>query len=211
MKKLNYCFMIVAMVVSTCFLQCMTSCSNEKEISYIGVAVMEERYPICMAVTNNMNEDLIAASNDYVTDGPASFIHLYKWNVYWGQDNIRPCYDEDYERATLPVLHNSTLQHSFIYLSPFDTLLRKMRVCEKEQHLEYRLTSLSLFGDEEEHIIHLDIQKAKKSSFSKFTVSVDGVEQKVYYPDSPEWKGFTPKVSSDVVGNIPYFVLNVDK
>ena len=49
--------------------------------------------------------------------------------------------------------------------------------------------------------------KVKKTFFVEFSVSVDGAEQTVYYPQ--HWEGLYPK---DPHGNAqsPYFVLNLN-
>ena len=82
---------------------------------------------------------------------------------------------------------------------------------KRSANAKYVMASPELFGDTKEHTIDLNIlgieDEVKKTFFIEFSISVDGVEQTVYYPEY--WEGLYPK---DPHGNAhsPYFVLNVD-
>ena len=189
------------------------SCSNDDD-DYdkdSGISVAEESFPLYMAVTNNINEDLVFASDDYTKEYYGETFYFDKWNIYWGENKLQANHQEDVN-AVMPVCYDNNTQWYFIRFTPDNKLTLKMRACNNKQILEYRFTSFSLFGDTELHTVHVELQRitdknTNQSSFVEFSVSVDGVKQNVYYPES--WKELHPK---DSHGNeyTPYFVLNVD-
>lgn len=187
----------------------LLSCSNDDEAWENSVT--EESFPLYMAVTNSMDKDLIFASEDYSNEYYGETFYFDKWNTYWGENLLQPSYQED-RNAVMPVFYDNEMKRYFIRLAPDNKLSRQMRACSNKQVLEYRFTSFSLFGDTEEHNIRLELQRITdkntgQPSFVEFSVSVDGVKQNVYFPES--WEGLYPK---DSHGNAyrPYFVLNVN-
>ena len=101
-------------------------------------------------------------------------------------------------------------QH-LIVLETNGALQKQMKDWNQRHLAKYVMASPELFGDTKEHTIDLNIlgieDEVMKTFFIEFSISVDGVEQTVYYPEY--WEGLYPK---DPHGNAhsPYFVLNVD-
>jgi len=188
----------------------LSSCKDEDSNLY---SEGPEAFTIYMAVTNNEGKDLAFPTNNYETTG--DYPQMYKfdaWSAYLGNKLIQSNKEEgqthcSYKKAT----YNTKTNQLLIHLETDRRLQREMKDWNKKHHAKYVIVSQALFGDKEEHVIDLDIlgisDKVKQTFFIEFAISVDGVEQTVYYPES--WEGLYPK---DPHGNArkPYFVLNVD-
>ena len=205
MKKLFSITFLLAL------LPLFTFCSSNDDEENSTYSVAEESFRLYMAVTNSMDEDLILVSENYSQEDYGKMFHFDKWNIYWGENLLQPSYQED-QNAAMPVFYDNKTQRNFISLTLDNKLQRQILACNNKQILEYRFTSFSLFGDAESHTVHLELQRitdkdTKESSFVEFSVSVDGVKQDVYYPES--WKGLHPKDPHENKYK-PYFILNAD-
>ena len=164
-----------------------------------------------MAVTNSEGEDLVFSSEDYLTTGDYAGRYKFEsWNAYLG-DKLVQSDVEDIMSHFKPTAYNPKMNQHLIVLETNGALQKQMKDWSQRHRAKYVMASPELFGDTKEHTIDLNIlgmeDKVKKTFFIEFSVSVDGVEQTVYYPEN--WEGLYPK---DPHGNAhsPYFVLNVD-
>lgn len=183
-----------------------TSCNNEPNISSTS-----EMFSILMAVTNDEGEDLVFSSEDYLRTGDYATKYKFEtWNAYLG-DKLVQSNEEDRMSRFKTTVYNPKTNQYLIVLGTDGKLQQQMKDWNQRHYAKYVMTSPALFGDTKEHTINLTISgiedKVKQTFFIEFTISVDGVEQSVYYPES--WEGLYPK---DPYGNThsPYFILNVN-
>lgn len=184
----------------------LSSC-NDNHDEDTGMSLAPEKFNILMAVTNNVGEDLVLASENYVTTGDyAKKFRFDTWNAYLGEKLIQSK-EEDYMCNYKPVSYNDKTEQYFISLETDGRLQKQMEDWYKRYAARYIVTSPSLFADTKEHVIELEIQGIKDTYFIDFTILVDGIKQEVYYPES--WEGLYPK---DLHSNAtrPYFILNID-
>lgn len=166
-----------------------------------------------MAVTNNEGKDLVFPTNHYETTG--DYPQRYKfdaWSAYLGNKLIQSNKEEGQTHCSYKkTSYNTKTNQLLIHLETDRRLQHEMKDWNKKHHAKYVIVSQALFGDKKEHVIDLEIlgitDEVKQTFFIDFAISVDGVEQTVYYPES--WEGLYPK---DPHGNVhrPYFILNVD-
>ena len=189
------------------FISSFSSCNNDEP----EISTAPEMFSILMAVTNSEGEDLVFSSEDYLTTGDYAGRYKFEsWNAYLG-DKLVQSDVEDIMSHFKPTAYNPKLNHHLIVLETNGALQKQMKDWSQRHRAKYVMASPELFGDTKEHTIDLNIlgieDEVKKTFFIEFSISVDGVEQTVYYPEY--WEGLYPK---DPHGNAhsPYFVLNVD-
>ena len=189
------------------FLQFFTSCNNDKP----EISSQSELFSIFMAVTNDEGEDLVFSSEGYLKTGDYATKYMFEtWDAYL-DDKLVQSNTEDHMSRFKTTAYNPNMDLHVIVLETNGALQKQMKDWNKRHHAKYVISSPALFGDTKEHTIDLNIlgmeDKVKKTFFIEFSVSVDGVEQTVYYPEN--WEGLYPK---DPHGNAqrPYFVLNMN-
>ena len=189
------------------------SCSDEEPATK---SAAPERFQIYMAVTDNDGKDLVSATDDYITTGDkANTFHFASWDAYLENKLIQSS-EEDLLCSYKETVYNPKMGLHFVCLETGTRLQRQMKDWYKNNAAEYIISSPALFGDTEKHVIGLEVRAITdevKLTFSiDFTISVDGVKQTVYYPDS--WEGLFPKDPYAFVEyaltDKPYFILNVD-
>ena len=201
MKKLFKILLLFA------FISSFSSCNNDEP----EISTAPEMFSILMAVTNSEGEDLVFSSEDYLTTGDYAGRYKFEsWNAYLG-DKLVQSDVEDIMSHFKPTAYNPKMNQHLIVLETNGALQKQMKDWSQRHRAKYVMASPELFGDTKEHTIDLNIlgieDEVKKTFFIEFSISVDGVEQTVYYPKY--WEGLYPK---DPHGNAhsPYFVLNVD-
>ncbi len=189
------------------FISSFSSCNNDEA----EISTAPEMFSILMAVTNSEGEDLVFSSEDYLTTGDYAGRYKFEsWNAYLG-DKLVQSDVEDIMSHFKPTAYNPKMNQHLIVLETNGALQKQMKDWSQRHRAKYVMASPELFGDTKEHTIDLNIlgieDEVKKTFFIEFSISVDGVEQTVYYPEY--WEGLYPK---DPHGNAhsPYFVLNVD-
>lgn len=189
------------------FISSFSSCNNDEA----KISTAPEMFSILMAVTNSEGEDLVFSSEDYLTTGDYAGRYKFEsWNAYLG-DKLVQSDVEDIMSHFKPTAYNPKMNQHLIVLETNGALQKQMKDWSQRHRAKYVMASPELFGDTKEHTIDLNIlgieDEVKKTFFIEFSISVDGVEQTVYYPEY--WEGLYPK---DPHGNAhsPYFVLNVD-
>lgn len=189
------------------FISSFSSCNNDEA----EISTAPEMFSILMAVTNSEGEDLVFSSEDYLTTGDYAGRYKFEsWNAYLG-DKLVQSDVEDIMSHFKPTAYNPKMNQHLIVLETNGALQKQMKDWNQRHLAKYVMASPELFGDTKEHTIDLNIlgieDEVKKTFFIEFSISVDGVEQTVYYPEY--WEGLYPK---DPHGNAhsPYFVLNVD-
>ena len=196
------------------FLLLFTSCSNDDEQSSVSIT---EMFRVFMFVTNDANEDLINQSADYYRNGHSPNIvgiqefRFDSWDVYLDGKLIQTGNgNKQFKEVNFgnPVGVNS----KFISLDSNCEIQQLIKDWAKAHVVEYKVSSESLFGDTEKHIIRMEF-KGIKNTFgnydgtSEYTIYVDEVQQTVFYPIY--WKDLQP-VSEYNTMSFPYFILNVD-
>lgn len=189
------------------FISSFSSCNNDEA----EISTAPEMFSILMAVTNSEGEDLVFSSEDYLTTGDYAGRYKFEsWNAYL-VDKLVQSDVEDIMSHFKPTAYNPKMNQHLIVLETNGALQKQMKDWSQRHRAKYVMASPELFGDTKEHTIDLNIlgieDEVKKTFFIEFSISVDGVEQTVYYPEY--WEGLYPK---DPHGNAhsPYFVLNVD-
>lgn len=189
------------------FISSFSSCNNDEA----EISTAPEMFSILMAVTNSEGEDLVFSSEDYLTTGDYAGRYKFEsWNAYLGNKLVQSDV-EDIMSHFKPTAYNPKMNQHLIVLETNGALQKQMKDWSQRHRAKYVMASPELFGDTKEHTIDLNIlgieDEVKKTFFIEFSISVDGVEQTVYYPEY--WEGLYPK---DPHGNAhsPYFVLNVD-
>lgn len=189
------------------FISSFSSCNNDEP----EISTAPEMFSILMAVTNSEGEDLVFSSEDYLTTGDYAGRYKFEsWNAYLG-DKLVQSDVEDIMSHFKPTAYNPKMNQHLIVLETNGALQKQMKDWSQRHRAKYVMASPELFGDTKEHTIDLNIlgieDEVMKTFFIEFSISVDGVEQTVYYPEY--WEGLYPK---DPHGNAhsPYFVLNVD-
>ena len=189
------------------FISSFSSCNNDEA----EISTAPEMFSILMAVTNSEGEDLVFSSEDYLTTGDYAGRYKFEsWNAYLG-DKLVQSDVEDIMSHFKPTAYNPKMNQHLIVLETNGALQEQMKDWSQRHRAKYVMASPELFGNTKEHTIDLNIlgieDEVKKTFFIEFSISVDGVEQTVYYPEY--WEGLYPK---DPHGNAhsPYFVLNVD-
>ena len=189
------------------FISSFSSCNNDEP----EISTAPEMFSILMAVTNSEGEDLVFSSEDYLTTGDYAGRYKFEsWNAYLG-DKLVQSDVEDIMSHFKPTAYNPKMNQHLIVLETNGALQKQMKDWSQRHRAKYVMASPELFGDTKEHTLDLNIlgieDEVKKTFFIEFSISVDGVEQTVYYPEY--WEGLYPK---DPHGNAhsPYFVLNVD-
>ena len=189
------------------FISSFSSCNNDEP----EISTAPEMFSILMAVTNSEGEDLVFSSEDYLTTGDYAGRYKFEsWNAYLG-DKLVQSDVEDIMSHFKPTAYNPKMNQHLIVLETNGAVQKQMKDWSQRHRAKYVMASPELFGDTKEHTLDLNIlgieDEVKKTFFIEFSISVDGVEQTVYYPEY--WEGLYPK---DPHGNAhsPYFVLNVD-
>ena len=184
-----------------------TSCNNDDEDSPIS---MMEMYDILLFVTNDANEDLIQSSDKYYHT--IEKFRFDSWNIYLDGKLIQTGNNENkyYERNVNYLQHN-TVDRKNIHLASNMAIQQQIDDYSKKHIAEYVVTSASLFGDAKEHIIRMEFRLVENQygylSLPEYIISVDGVEQEVFYP--VHWKVLFPQSQHENIIH-PYFVINVD-
>lgn len=194
-------------------LSLFASCNNDDEQSSLSIT---EVFRVFMFVTNDANEDVILQSTDYYRNNPniVGFeeFRFDTWDVYLDGELIQT--DNGNKHFKAVNLGNFAKANSkYISLDTNCKIQQLIKDMSKAHVVEYKISSKSLFGDTEKHSIRMEF-KCLKNEFgnydgtSEYTISVDEVQQNVFYPI--HWKGLQP-VSEHSAMIFPYFILNVDK
>lgn len=171
-----------------------------------------EMFFILMAVTNDEGEDLVFSSEGYLKTGDYAKKYVFEtWKAYLGDKLVQSSTEYRFSRFKTTTYYPEMDLH-FIVLETESALQQQMKDWNQRHQAKYVITSPALFGDTKEHTIDLNIlpmeDLVKQTFFVEFSVSVDGVEQKVYYPE--DWEGLYPKDPHGGNTHIPYFVLNMN-
>lgn len=202
MKKL------VDILLLLIFIPSLMSCNDEE---LYEPTIAPEKFSIWMAVTNDNGEDLVYSADDYLGSGDYAGRYMFEaWNAYLGEKLVQSD-KEDMMSRFKSTAYNPKMDQYLIILETEGRLQRQMKDWNKRHQAKYVMTSPALFGDTKEHVIDLEIlgitDEVNQHFYVDFSVSVDGVEQTVYYPEW--WEGMYPKDPHALVDR-PYFVLNVD-
>ena len=171
---------------------------------------MEEMYDVLMFVTNDANEDLVENSDKYYhTIGK---FHFDSWKIYLDGKQIQTSGNGNkYNERSVNYLQHNTVDRKNIHLASSMAIQQRIDDYAQKHVAEYVVTSVSLFGDTEEHTIRMEFRLVENQygylALPEYAISVDGVEQEVLYPT--HWKVLFPQSQyADIT--FPYFVLNVD-
>lgn len=184
----------------------LIGCQNEED-KPIGSSV--EMYDVLMFVTNDANEDLVENSDKYYHT--LEKFRFESWKIYLDGKLIQTGdNDNKYYERNVNYLQYNTIRKN-IHLSSNLAIQKRINDYSEKHVAKYVVSSLSLFGDTEEHVIRMEFRCIENEfgfyALKEYFIFVDDIKQEVYYPE--DWKDLFPK--SQFEGIIfPYFILNVD-
>lgn len=213
MKKLFLSKIFSLVIVVLAFTAC-------KDDEWAGLSVAPETFDVCMFVTNNANEDLVLLSDDYHrkegSDGfPTETFTFDAWEVYLdgklvqsGEDNSK------YRTKRVSKHYGDYVEQKNISLDTEAQMQRMMKDWGVPHVAEYVLTSASLFGDTEEHVVRMEFLYMSEVRDGvpwfigiEYSITFDGQKQQVFYPKG--WDTLFPRAEIPYI-NSPYFILNLD-
>lgn len=174
------------------------------------MGIPSEAYNILMFVTNNAGDDLVQNSDKYYqTRNKFSFD---TWKIYLDGELIQTANEENkYHERDVNYLLEVEIDRKNIRLDSNLEIQKRIEDYSEKHVAEYVVSSLSLFGDTEEHNIRIEFRGIENDfgfyTAKEYFISVDDIKQEVYYPE--DWKDLFPKSQYETV-MYPYFVLNVD-
>lgn len=202
MKKISYYSFWILLATSL-----LTSCSDDETT----ISLNPESYAVFMFVTNDAGEDLILNSDKYYHT--TEEFRFDFWKVYLDGKLIQTADTQNnYWDKAVNYLQYDDVDKKNISLDSNCEIQQRIKDSTSKHIVEYVVSSASLFGNSEEHTIHMEFIKTEDEygylNLKKYTISVDGVEQEVFYPIG--WKDLYPKSQYESI-IFPYFILNVDK
>ena len=202
MKKQLFCICWILLPL----ISLLPSCNEEEK----PTSSPYEIYDVLMFVTNDANEDLVLNSNKYYHYD--NTFRFDSWKIYLDGELIQTGDKANryYERE-VNYLQSTDVDRKNIRLDSSMEIQKRIDDYSEKHIAEYIVSSLSLFGDTKEHIIRMEFRKVENKygylALSEFTISVDDINQEVFYPN--DWNDMTPKSQYKSI-IFPYFILNVD-
>lgn len=192
-----------ALLTLACY---FTSCNNDDEW---GISVTEI-YNIRMFVTNDDGEDLILNADKYYST--LNEFRFDTWEIYLNGQQILTANDKNkYGHKQVFTSQDDNGERKNIILNSNCKIQDRIKDHTQKHIAEYVISSSSLFGDTEKHIIRMEFwmteSESKNLFYTQYFISVDNVKQEVFYPEY--YKGLFPKSQYKGIFH-PYFVLNVD-